>query len=163
VVDFIIRHYGKQKLADLLQSFKQGMYFDDVFTKVLGVDTDGLENEWRKDIGAPQRVIPTRTNASPTPFPTFGLSTDLGSGSSSSAASAAATGAPAAATSTPGSVAANATPLAAATNAPPVNPQSQPPSSSTNPIQNLCGGAFGLIGLGIFGATLQYRKRGKRL
>ncbi|MCL4394705.1 MAG: peptidase MA family metallohydrolase [Chloroflexi bacterium] len=76
VVDFIIRHYGRDKLAELLQAFKAGGYYDDIFDQVLGVDTDGLENAWRQDVGAPQRVFPTRLATTPTPFPTFSLSTD---------------------------------------------------------------------------------------
>lgn len=77
VVDFIIRHYGRDKLAQLLQGFKTGGFYDDIFKQVLGVDTDGLENQWRQDVGAQPRVISTRAATTPTPFPTFGLSTDM--------------------------------------------------------------------------------------
>jgi Peptidase MA superfamily len=76
VVDFIIRHYGRDKLAQLLQGFKTGGFYDDIFEQVLGVDTDGLENAWRVDVGAKPRVIATRAATTPTPFPTFSLSTD---------------------------------------------------------------------------------------
>ncbi len=76
VVNFIIQHYGRPKLAALLQGFKTGGFYDDIFKQVLGVDTDGLENQWRQDVGAPQRVIPTVVVTTPTPFPTFSLSTD---------------------------------------------------------------------------------------
>ena len=76
VVDFIIRHYGRNKLAQLLQDFKAGGYYDDIFKQVLGVDTDGLENAWRKDVGAKPRVVSTRAATTPSPFPTFSLSTD---------------------------------------------------------------------------------------
>ncbi len=78
VVDFIIRRYGQEKLAQLLQVFKRGAYYDDALQEIFSVDADGLEAEWRKDIGAKPRAIPTRTpvTAKPTPFPTFSLSTD---------------------------------------------------------------------------------------
>ena len=76
VIDFIYRRHGKDKMAQLLAEFKQGGAFDEVFRKVLGVDTEGLEVVWRQDIGAKPRVIPTRSSTLPTPFPTFGLSTD---------------------------------------------------------------------------------------
>ena len=76
VVDFILRHYGRDKLAQLLQGFKTGGFYDDIFMKVLGVDTDGLENAWRADIGAKVRIVATRAATTPTPFPTFSLSTD---------------------------------------------------------------------------------------
>ena len=77
VVDFIIRHYGREKLAQLLQGFKAGGFYDDIFEQVLGVDTDGLENQWRTDIGAKPRLVVTRAATTPTPFPTFSLSTDV--------------------------------------------------------------------------------------
>jgi hypothetical protein len=76
VVDFIFRHFGRDKMAQLLQAFKQGGLTDEIFAQVLGVNLDGLEVEWRKDIGAKPRVIPTRSLVTPTPFPTFSLSTD---------------------------------------------------------------------------------------
>ncbi|MEW5717506.1 MAG: peptidase MA family metallohydrolase [Chloroflexota bacterium] len=130
VVDFIYRRYGKEKMAQLLDEFKQGGAFDEIFRKVLGVDTEGLEAAWRQDIGAKPRVVPTRSGA-PTPFPTFGLSTD--------------------ATSTPGPrVASAATPVSAPTTA---------PRSSSNPISQLCGGAFSLIAVGIFAPILYRRMR----
>ena len=76
VVDFIFRHYGRDKMAQLLQHFKQGGLYDDIFDQVFGVNIDGLENEWRKDIGAKPRALPTRSLVTPTPFPTFSLSTE---------------------------------------------------------------------------------------
>ena len=146
VVDFIIRRYGKDKVAQMLQEFKAGAYYDDVLKKVLGVDVDGLETEWRKDVGAKPRDIPTRSNAPATAFPTFSLSTDD---------TRAPTSAPgAAATATPRPVAVNATPVAPPTTA----PDNRPPVAP-NPISNLCGGAFGLIALGVFGTALWQRRR----
>lgn len=148
VVDFIIRHYGRDKLAELLQNFKAGGFYDDVFQKVLGVDTDTLENEWRKDIGAKTRVVATRSNLAPTAFPTFGLSTDMTPVS------------PAAVTSTMVVASATATPQAVAVNATPVRPSgSAPDSSAPSPLGNLCGGAFGIVALGIFGAVVRQRRR----
>ncbi len=76
VVDFLFRHYGRDKIAQLFQTIKVGGNVDDILRQVFGVDIDGLEVQWRKDIGAKPRVIPTRSLATPTPFPTFGLSTD---------------------------------------------------------------------------------------
>lgn len=74
VVDFIFRRYGRDRMAQLLQAFKQGGFYDDIFARVFGMNLDGLEEEWRKDIGAKPRVVPTRAVA--TPFPTFSLSTE---------------------------------------------------------------------------------------
>lgn len=136
VVDFIIRHYGREKLAQLLQVFKSGAFYDDALRQVLGVDTDGLEVEWRKDIGAKPRAIATRPATQPTVFPTFSLSTD--------------------ATPTPG--VASATPRSVVVNVTPAPPQATTPSTPAGPFANLCAGVFGFIALGIFGATLRRRK-----
>jgi hypothetical protein len=76
VVDFIIRHYGRDKLAQLLQGFKTGGFYDDIFMRVLNVDSDGLENLWRQDVGAKPRVITPHAATTATAFPTFSLSTD---------------------------------------------------------------------------------------
>lgn len=132
VVDFIFRKYGKDKMAQLLQGFKTGGAFDDIFTKILGVDTDGLENQWRADIGAKPRTVPTRDSRAPTAFPTFGLSTDDNTPAARAAAS-----------PTPQSVARNVTTAVPPTSA---------PSAPSNPISTFCGGGFALLALGIFGA-----------
>jgi hypothetical protein len=78
VVDFIYRKYGRAKMQELLLAIKTGGDFDGLARQVLGVDQDGLENEWRKDIGAPPRAArtPTPADALPTPFPTYSLSTE---------------------------------------------------------------------------------------
>lgn len=76
VVDFIFRRYGRDKMAQLLQAFKQGGFYDDILIQVLGVNLDDLEIVWRKDIGAKPRRLPTRSLATPSPFPTFSLSTE---------------------------------------------------------------------------------------
>ena len=77
-VDFIYRKYGAPKMQQLLLAIKAGGEFDELLLKTIGLNTDQLENDWRKDIGAPQRVFPTATpvGKGPTPFPTFSLSTD---------------------------------------------------------------------------------------
>lgn len=138
VVDFIIRRYGREKLAQLLQAFKTGGYYDDILRQVLGVDTDGLEVEWRKDIGAKPRAIPTRVTVQPTPFPTFGLSV--------------------AETPTLGAAKATATPQAVAVSATPVPLPTPAPRAPGNPISQLCGGVFGLSAFGILGAALWRRR-----
>lgn len=140
-VDFIIRHYGKEKLGQLLQGFKSGGTVDDILTHVLGVDTDAFENEWRKDIGAKPRVIATRSNAQPTAFPTFGLSTEATPIPGKITVSP---------TATPEKIAAKTTPLPVPTSA---------PSAPPNPLSNLCGGTFGLIALGVCGAVVYQRRR----
>ncbi len=139
LVDFIIRKYGRDKLAQLLQDFKTGGFYDDVFKKALGVDTDGLETEWRKDIGAKPRVIPTRGATTPTPFPTFSLSTDPFVAPTAAAKPSA----------TPQVVAVQATA------APPA-----PTAAPSNPLRSvaLCN-STGLIVLGVIATAWQIRRR----
>ncbi|MBI3537088.1 MAG: hypothetical protein HY070_05985 [Chloroflexi bacterium] len=77
-VDYIYRKFGAPKMQALLLAIKVGGDFDELLQKTIGLNTDQLENEWRKEIGAKPRVIPTATpvGKGPTPFPTFSLSTD---------------------------------------------------------------------------------------
>jgi len=128
VVDFIYRRYGKDKMTQILLEFQQGNGGDAVFRKVLGVDTDGLEAAWRQDIGAKPRAQVTRSAGAPTPFPTFGLSTDP--------------------TLTPAPrVAGAATPV-----------PTRAPRASGNPISQFCGSVFGVIALGVLGSVLYRRR-----
>lgn len=132
VVDFIYRRYGKDKMTQVLLEFKQGNGAEAVFRKVLGVDTDGLEAAWRQSIGAKPRLQPTRPVGAPTPFPTFGLSTDP--------------------TTTPAPrVASVATPAPAPTVA---------PRAPRNPISQLCGGAFVVLALGLIVPAVYHWRRG---
>lgn len=138
VVDFIYRRYGKDKMAQLLSAFQRGDGADAVFRQVLGVDTEGLEAAWRQDIGAKPRAQVTRPVGAPTPFPTFGLSTDPTS-----------TPGPRAVTPTAQPRVVTPTPLGAG-------------RASDNPIGQLCGSAFGIVALGILGPALYRWRRGVR-
>jgi hypothetical protein len=53
VVEFIIKHYGKDAMAKLLDIFSQGSTYDDALKQALGVDMHGLDNAWRQSLGAP--------------------------------------------------------------------------------------------------------------
>ncbi len=55
VVNFMFEHYGEEKVAELIEVFSVGAHQDDGLVEVLGFDVDGLEDEWRKYIGAPPR------------------------------------------------------------------------------------------------------------
>jgi hypothetical protein len=149
MTDFIVRKYSRAKYAALLDGFKNPRYFDDIFREVLGVDHDGLENEWRKDLGLQPRAIATRSTAQPTAFPTFSLSSDpvLPTRAPTTAGAQAATPVPPtsvaqAATPAPTTVAQVATPAPAPT----------PKPASNNPLAGICGGLTGFIALGLFGA-----------
>ncbi|MBI3914471.1 MAG: hypothetical protein HY327_09865 [Chloroflexi bacterium] len=77
-VEYFYRKYGREKMQQLLLAIKAGGDFDELLSKVTGLNTDQFENEWRKDVGAKPRAASTATpvTGKPTPFPTFSLSTD---------------------------------------------------------------------------------------
>jgi hypothetical protein len=58
VVEFIIQHYGKDAMADLLKIFSEGALYDQALEQALGVDTWGLDNAWRESIGAQPLEVP---------------------------------------------------------------------------------------------------------
>jgi len=62
-------------MARLLEVFGLGAHQDDGFLEVLGIDVDGLEDEWRAYIGAPARHGETRatpvSSSTPIPRPTL--------------------------------------------------------------------------------------------
>jgi len=55
VVDFLLKTYGKEKMGQLLEVFKEGSLADDALMKVYGFDQDELDAQWRESIGAPPR------------------------------------------------------------------------------------------------------------
>jgi hypothetical protein len=63
LVEFILDQYGEEKLTQLIDIFTEGAYYDDALQEALGVDTDGLEDEWRAWLGAPPR--PTSVEVTP--------------------------------------------------------------------------------------------------
>jgi hypothetical protein len=65
VVEFIIKHYGEEAMAHLLEIFSEGTLYDDALEQSLGVDTWGLDNVWRESIGAPPLEIPVPVGEAP--------------------------------------------------------------------------------------------------
>jgi hypothetical protein len=55
VVSYLIETYGPDKMAELLQAFKEGTTFDRALLGVYGLDVQGLDNEWRASLGLPPR------------------------------------------------------------------------------------------------------------
>ncbi len=51
IVTFIVNHYGQDKLAALIDVFRQGVSFDEATKKALGVDLDGLDQAWKASLG----------------------------------------------------------------------------------------------------------------
>jgi hypothetical protein len=56
VVDYLIRTYGKDKMFQLLDTFRQGSTYDGALIKVYGLDTAGLNTAWRKTLGIPKKT-----------------------------------------------------------------------------------------------------------
>lgn len=73
VVEFILNEFGHEKMTQIFQELKHGSA-DEAFQKVLGVDQDGLENLWRKKVGAPLKEYASQATATPIAQPTFALS-----------------------------------------------------------------------------------------
>jgi uncharacterized membrane protein YgaE (UPF0421/DUF939 family) len=48
LVRYIIEEQGRSKMAQLLQTFANGAYYDDALQQVLGLDSDGLDAAWRE-------------------------------------------------------------------------------------------------------------------
>jgi hypothetical protein len=55
VVDFLLKTYGREKMSELLEVFKEGSLTDDALMEVYGFDQDELDAQWRESIGAPPR------------------------------------------------------------------------------------------------------------
>jgi len=71
VVSYLLETYGREKMAELLQTFREGSSYDRALQRVYGLDTQGLDNEWRASLGLPPRQI--RARATPTSLPTLAL------------------------------------------------------------------------------------------
>lgn len=73
LVSFLIQQHGRDKMLDLLNTFKQGATYDGALLQVYGVDTAGLGNQWRASLGlGPQpSPAPPQTTSTPT-APHFG-------------------------------------------------------------------------------------------
>ncbi len=67
LVQFLIQHYGHEKMLSLLRVFKQGSTYDNALEEVYGFDTAGLDNLWRQSLGLGPR------QATPTPQPTTSI------------------------------------------------------------------------------------------
>jgi hypothetical protein len=143
IIDMMLKQFGEEKMRAVFALFKQGTPAEKAFEQVYGLTTDGLENQYRKSVGLPERG--TGHSGIPTvrAMPTFSLSsaeTPVPGG---------------AATATPPAVSLANTPApAAATSA----PQSSNPAPNSGATTGLCGGVLGGLALAMFGAR-EWRKR----
>ena len=63
IVDYLYRTYDRAQMQQLILTIADGVDIDTALETIYGFNQDGLETEWRADIGAPSREIP------PTPVP----------------------------------------------------------------------------------------------
>ncbi len=144
VVEFILNEFGRDKMTQIFQELKR-VSADEAFQKVLGMNQDGVENMWRKQVGAPQKDYASQATPTLKAQPTFALSS-------------AETPAPKTnATATKQSVSAvNTSVPPAPTSAPaPTQAASQSGGASTG----LCGGVLGGLALAMFGAYSLRKRR----
>lgn len=142
VVEMILKDFGHDKMNQIFQEMKRGST-DDAFKKVLGVDQDGLENLWRKKIGANEKDYSSQVIATPAAQPTFALS---------SADTPVPQGAP---TATTQAVSIANTPAPGGATAAPAQSGGSNGGASTG----LCGGVLGGFALAMFGAHERRKRR----
>jgi hypothetical protein len=66
LVDFMLRTFGRDKMAELLKVFKEGTYPDDALRQVYGLSLDGLDAAWRTSLGLKPRTTATAAGPAPT-------------------------------------------------------------------------------------------------
>jgi hypothetical protein len=50
IADYLISEYGRGKMFELLNTFRQGSGYDEALMKVYGFDMDGLDTLWRESL-----------------------------------------------------------------------------------------------------------------
>ncbi|MCH7746045.1 MAG: hypothetical protein IIC84_08235 [Chloroflexi bacterium] len=69
IVRFMVEAYGSQRMTDLMATLQSGTNMDLALRAVYGVDRLGLENQWRRALGAPLFTPSERASVKPTPIP----------------------------------------------------------------------------------------------
>jgi hypothetical protein len=72
IVSFLIETYGREAIHDLLETFQSGYRYNSALFQIYGFDADGLEAEWRVEVGA--SILTSSAEAidpTPTIFPTI--------------------------------------------------------------------------------------------
>ena len=67
LVNFLITTYGKDQMTTLLTALHDGATTDEALTQTYNFNLDGLEDAWRKSIGAQPRTTSAQPTAQPTP------------------------------------------------------------------------------------------------
>jgi hypothetical protein len=73
VTKFLVETYGQNKMTSLLVALRDGLTIDEALQETYGFRVDGLEDAWRKAVGAQPRPVAAQPTAQPSPtfVPTF--------------------------------------------------------------------------------------------
>src|SRR5512138_1638276 len=71
LVKFLIETYSQEKMTSLLVALRDGQTIDEALMQTYGFNVDGLEDAWRKAIGAPARSVSPEGEPTAQPTPTF--------------------------------------------------------------------------------------------
>ncbi len=66
VTKFLVETYGQEKMTALLVGLRDGMTIDQALLQTYGFNIEGLEDAWRRGIGAQPRPIPAQPTVQPT-------------------------------------------------------------------------------------------------
>jgi hypothetical protein len=59
LVEFMLKTYGKEKIAQLLSAVREGLYQEQALQQVYGFGLDELDRQWRESLGLGPRKTPT--------------------------------------------------------------------------------------------------------
>jgi hypothetical protein len=59
VADFMLKTYGQEKMAQLLEAIREGLYQEEALQQVYGFGLDELDRLWRESLGLGARKTPT--------------------------------------------------------------------------------------------------------
>ena len=67
LVDFMLKTYGKEKMAQLLSAVREGLYQEEALQRVYGFGLDELDAQWRTQLGLGPRPTPGTPAPASTP------------------------------------------------------------------------------------------------
>jgi hypothetical protein len=67
LVKYLIETHGQEKMTQLLLNLRDGVTINQALMEVYRFDVEGLEDEWRKAIGAPPRSVSAQPTSIPSP------------------------------------------------------------------------------------------------
>ncbi len=67
ITKFLIETYGQEKMTVLLGALRDGLTIDEALMQTYSFNIEGLEDTWRKAIGAQPRPVSAQPTAQPTP------------------------------------------------------------------------------------------------